>query len=152
MPRVRPTNAFEIERTTGSHAVLDRLFVYGTLLTGQTARSIVANAIVRACPAVTTGYIYAFPMGYPGFVERDGGGRVVGEVLWLADLAASFALLDAYEGADFARVLRQVTITAGADAGTTLWTWIYTLADPAASLHGDLIVDGDWARHWSAAP
>ncbi len=149
MSRVRRTGSFEVERTTGSHEVLDRLFVYGTLLSGQTARSIVANAISRSMPAVTGGFIYEFPMGYPGFTEGNGFGKVVGEVIWLDDLAATFALLDAYEGDDFARVLKQVTLTGGPLEGTSLWTWIYTLADPSAIKHGTLIPDGNWVRVWS---
>lgn len=150
MARVRRTGSFEVERTTGSFEVLDRLFVYGTLLTGQTARSVVANSITRTMPAVSTGYLYAFPMGYPGFVEGDSRGAVVGEVMWLSELAATFALLDAYEGADFARVLKQVQITGGDLVGHTMWAWIYALAEPADIAHGALIPDGDWVRHWQA--
>src|SRR5215207_3369560 len=101
--RKRHTGTFEVERTTGSHEVLDRLFVYGTMRQGQTARSLVANSITRTAKAHTSGQIYAFPMGYPGYTESDGKGRVVGEVLWLTELAATFGLLDAYEGEDFAR-------------------------------------------------
>lgn len=150
--RRRRTGTFEIERTTGSHEVLDRLFVYGTLRSGQTARSLIANSIKRSAPARCTGQIYAFPMGYPGYVEVPGG-QVVGEVIWLADLAATFGLLDAYEGDDFARVIKQVTVTADAQpglaAGDQIWTWIYTLADPSAVQHGALIEDGDWVRYWT---
>jgi gamma-glutamylcyclotransferase (GGCT)/AIG2-like uncharacterized protein YtfP len=148
MVRLRKTGSFEVERTTGSHEVLDRLFVYGTMRQGQTARSIVANSISRCMPASTTGSIYAFPMGYPGYTET-GAGKIVGEILWLDDLAATFGLLDAYEGNDFARVLKQVTIESGALAGETLWAWIYSLADPAAVALGTLIPDGDWVRHWT---
>src|SRR3954470_20262608 len=100
--RRRHTGSFEVERTTGSHEVLDRLFVYGTLRQGQTARSLIANNISHCVPAHTSGSIYAFPMGYPAFCEGDGKGRVEGEVLWLTELAATFGLLDAYEGNDFA--------------------------------------------------
>jgi gamma-glutamylcyclotransferase (GGCT)/AIG2-like uncharacterized protein YtfP len=132
-----------VERTTGSHEVLDRLFVYGTMRQGQTARSLVAASVTRCMKATTSGQIYAFPMGYPGFIE--GPGRVVGEVLWLSELAATFGLLDAYEGEDFVRVIRQVrTVT-----GEELWTWIYALADPEAVKLGTLIADGDWIRHWT---
>ena len=141
--RKRTTRTFEVERTTGSHEVLDRLFVYGTLRQGQTARSLVANSIVRSVKARTIGRIYAFPMGYPGYIEGDG--VVVGEVLWLTDLAATFGLLDAYEGEDFARVLKQVTT----ETGEELWTWIYTLADPTAIRLGTWIEDGDWVRYWT---
>ena len=143
--RKRNTGSFEVERTTGSHEVLDRLFVYGTMRQGQTARSLVANSVKKSVKAFTSGQIYAFPMGYPGYSEGDGKGRVVGEVVWLTDLAATFGLLDAYEGEDFARVIKQVTT----ESGEELWAWIYTLADPAAIKLGMLIDDGDWVRYWT---
>lgn len=146
MVRKRHTGTFEVERTTGSHEVLDRLFVYGTLRQGQTARSLLANSITRTVKAETTGQIYAFPMGYPGYTEADGTGRVLGEVVWLTDLAATFGLLDAYEGEDFARVIKQVRL----ETGEEVWAWIYTLADPAAAQVGTLIEDGDWVRYWTA--
>jgi gamma-glutamylcyclotransferase (GGCT)/AIG2-like uncharacterized protein YtfP len=84
-------------------------------------------------------------MGYPGFTEGDGTGMVVGEVIWLTELAATFGLLDAYEGADFARVIRQVTL----ETGEEVWAWVYTLSDPAAVKLGTLIPDGDWVRYWT---
>jgi gamma-glutamylcyclotransferase (GGCT)/AIG2-like uncharacterized protein YtfP len=143
--RRRHTGTFEVERTTGSHEVLDRLFVYGTMRAGQTARSLVANSITKTAPAHTSGKIYAFPMGYPGFNENDTDGKVIGEVLWLTDLAATFGLLDAYEGEDFARVIKQVSL----DSGEEVWAWIYTLSDPAAIQLGTLIEDGDWVRYWT---
>lgn len=143
--RKRTTGTFEVERTTGSHDVLDRLFVYGTMRHGQTARSLLANSIKKSVPAWTSGQIYAFPMGYPGYSEGNGQGRVVGEIVWLTDLAATFGLLDAYEGEDFARVIKQVTT----ESGEALWAWIYTLADPAAIKLGTLIEDGDWVRYWT---
>ena len=143
--RKRNTGSFEVERTTGSHEVLDRLFVYGTMRQGQTARSLVANSIKKSAKAFTSGSIYAFPMGYPGYSEGDGRGTVVGEVVWLTDLAATFGLLDAYEGEDFARVIKQVTTV----DGEKIWAWIYTLADPGAVALGTLIEDGDWVRYWT---
>lgn len=141
--RRRSTGSFEVERTTGSHEVLDRLFVYGTMRQGQTARSLIANQIARCEGARAVGAIYGFPMGYPGFVEGEG--QTIGEVLWLTELPATFALLDAYEGADFARVILQVTL----DTGEAIWAWIYALADPAAVRLGTRIEHGDWVRYWT---
>ena len=142
----RNTRTFEVERTTGSHEILDRLFVYGTLRQGQTARSLVANQITKCEKAWTGGSIYAFPMGHPGYVEGDGQGRVEGEVIWLTELAATFGLLDAYEGQDFARVIRQVHLE---DSGEQVWAWVYTLSDPSAVKFGTLIQHGDWVRYWT---
>ncbi|MEZ4361837.1 MAG: gamma-glutamylcyclotransferase family protein [Kofleriaceae bacterium] len=143
-PKIRTPDSFEVERTTGSHEILNRLFVYGTLRAGQTARSLVANSVERCEPARASGYLYAFPMGYPGFIE--GPGTVVGEVCWLGDLAATFSLLDAYEGDDFTRVIRKVTLADGSE----VWAWIYLLTDARAAELGELIADGDWVRYWSA--
>lgn len=146
--RKRTTGSFEVVRTTGTHEVLDRLFVYGTLRQGQTARSIIANQITRTVPAYTTGELYLFPMGFPGFTEDSGAGqgpaRVVGEVLWLSDLAATFGLLDAYEGQEFVRVIKQVATASG-----EIWAWLYTLADPGAVKLATRIPDGDWVRYWT---
>jgi gamma-glutamylcyclotransferase (GGCT)/AIG2-like uncharacterized protein YtfP len=142
--RVKTPDTFEVERTTGSHEILDRLFVYGTLRTGQTARSLMANSVRRSEPAKARGQLYAFPMGHPGFVEGEG--EVTGEMCWLGDLAATFALLDAYEGVDFTRVIRKVRLNSGAE----LWAWVYVLTDSTAVRLGEHITDGDWVRHWSA--
>jgi gamma-glutamylcyclotransferase (GGCT)/AIG2-like uncharacterized protein YtfP len=167
--RRRSTGSFDVQRTTGSNEVLDRLFVYATLREGQTARSLIANQITRSVNASTTGAIYAFPIGYAGFVEVDeasneasarGGGpptasraepgpapvgsmRVIGELVWLAELPATLGLLDAYEGEDFARVIKQVQL----ETGDTVWSWIYVLADPDTIKHGTLIDHGDWVRY-----
>lgn len=143
--RRRNTRTFEVEKTTGSHEILDRLFVYGTLRQGQTARSLVANQITRCVKASTVGSLYAFPMGHPGFIEGDGKGRVLGEVIWLTELAATFGMLDAYEGQDFARVIRPVTL----ETGEEIWAWVYTLADASAVKFGTVIPDGDWVRYWT---
>lgn len=175
--RRRTTGSFEVQRTTGSNEILDRLFVYATLRKGQTARSLIANQITRSVKASTTGAIYVFPMGYAGLVDVDepggaasgvpgggpggaasgvpggglgggpgrGPGRVIGELLWLTELPATFALLDAYEGEEFARVIKQVTL----ETGEPVWSWIYVLTDPEAIRHGTLIEHGDWARYCS---
>ena len=127
---------------TGNFDIVDRLFVYGTLRTGQTARSLIVPHVLRFEAATIRGKIYAFPMGYPGLV--DGDGDVKGELMWLTDLAAAFALLDAYEGADFVRLLKMVTNAAGKPEAA----WVYFLSDPAAVRLAEPIPDGDWVRYW----
>jgi gamma-glutamylcyclotransferase (GGCT)/AIG2-like uncharacterized protein YtfP len=143
--RRRNTGSIEVGRITGTQEVLDRLFVYGTLRQGQTARSLLANEITRCVKAHAQGALYAFPMGYPGFSDADPDGRVVGEVVWLTELAATFGLLDAYEGNDFVRVIKQVVL----ETGEQIWAWVYMLADPAAIRLGTKIEDGDWVRYWT---
>jgi gamma-glutamylcyclotransferase (GGCT)/AIG2-like uncharacterized protein YtfP len=135
--------------SSAAHAIVDRVFVYGTLRQGQTARSMIANHVVSSEPASIPGRIYAFPLGHPGLVQRPpgvprDGATVIGELLRLRDLPAAFALLDAYEGEDFSRILGDVTL---AD-GSTTYAWVYVLADPATAEHGELIESGDWVAYW----
>jgi gamma-glutamylcyclotransferase (GGCT)/AIG2-like uncharacterized protein YtfP len=146
--RRRPTDSLEARRLTGSNEVLDRLFVYATLRQGQTARSLIANRIARCAAASVAGRIYGFPLGYAGLVDAPPPHRVIGEVLWLIDLPATFGLLDAYEGDDFARVIMRAELS----TGEPMWSWIYVLADPDAVKHGTLIEHGDWARYRPAPP
>lgn len=116
------------------------MFVYGTLRAGQAARSLIADQVQDARPATIRGRIVAFAAeGYPGFVA-EGDGLVQGEVVFLRDLAAAFALLDAYEGEEFRRTLRAAVL----DDGTEVWCWIYVLSNPDAAAAGEPIPSGDW--------
>jgi gamma-glutamylcyclotransferase (GGCT)/AIG2-like uncharacterized protein YtfP len=124
---------------------VDRLFVYGTLRTGEAAAALVAPHVRRARPATVAGKMYAFSMGYPGLVAGDGAVR--GEVLWLADLGEALPLLDEYEGEDFARVL----CTAELEDGAQVTAWCYVLADPTAVVDAEQILDGDWVRYRAAS-
>ncbi|MBK9035383.1 MAG: gamma-glutamylcyclotransferase [Myxococcales bacterium] len=133
------------ERRTVPATVVDRLFVYGTLRTGQTARAIVAAHLVGGVSATTRGSLYAFPGDYPGVVPDDGG-VIVGELLQLRDLASALPLLDAFEGDEFMRMLTEVTT---ADGGT--WAWIYVLVSPELARHGRRLEHGDWARYLARA-
>ncbi|HET7504516.1 MAG TPA: gamma-glutamylcyclotransferase family protein [Kofleriaceae bacterium] len=123
----------------------DRLFVYGSLREGQSARSLIAGQIARCERATAAGAIYVLPSGYSALVEVDAepSARVVGEVVWLADLAATFARLDDYEGVDYTRALRLVQL----ETGEQIASWIYVLADPGALEHGTRIDHGDWVRY-----
>jgi len=149
--RRRSTGSFDVQRTTGSNEILDRLFVYATLREGQTARSLIANQITRSVAASVTGAIYAFPMGYAGLIDTPVPAgepaaealRVVGELVWLTELPATLGLLDAYEGEELARVITQVRL----DTGELVWSWIYVLADPEVIKHATLIEHGDWIRY-----
>jgi gamma-glutamylcyclotransferase (GGCT)/AIG2-like uncharacterized protein YtfP len=120
---------------------VDQLFVYGTLREGQAARSMIANYVASSRPATIAGAVYAFPDGYPGVVET-GQGKVVGELVKLTDLTAAFALLDAYEGDDFIRVLK----TARLSDLTETYAWCYVLADERMIDGATLVPHGDWVQ------
>ena len=125
---------------------VDRLFVYGTLRTGEAAGALAAPHVRRSQPATVAGKLYAFSMGYPGLIAGDDG-PVRGEVLWLADAAAALRDLDEYEGEDFARVL----CTADLEDGTRVTAWCYVLTDPTSVIDAEPILDGDWVRYRAAS-
>ncbi|HEU4729735.1 MAG TPA: gamma-glutamylcyclotransferase, partial [Kofleriaceae bacterium] len=58
------------ERGGGSSAV-DRLFVYGSLREGQSARSLIAGRITRCERATAAGAIYLLPSGYSALADAD---------------------------------------------------------------------------------
>ncbi len=129
------------EQPTMPTVVVDRLFVYGTLRTGQRARRLVEEFVRSVEPGTCAGSMYDFPAGYPGIV-LDGMMQIVGEIVHLADLPAALPLLDAYEGDEFTRVLTEVEGPAG-----KCWCWVYVLADPELTEDGTLVASGDWASH-----
>jgi gamma-glutamylcyclotransferase (GGCT)/AIG2-like uncharacterized protein YtfP len=129
------------DRRTLPATVVDRMFVYGSLRTGQSARDVIAPFVVGSEAATVRGSLYAFPSGYPGVVPDDGG-AVVGEVLRLRELAAAFPLLDAFEGEDFIRVMVEATTATGPQ-----WVWLYALTSPELAHHGVRIEHGDWSRY-----
>mgnify|MGYP001829245145 FL=1 len=126
-------------RATGGE-VIDRLFVYGTLREGHAAASMIADHVLASEPATTAGRIVAFTDGYPGMVE-DSTTEVVGELLTISDLAPALALIDAYEGDDFARTIKPVQTSRG-----EVMAWCYLLASPAIAEGGTPIPHGDWLR------
>jgi gamma-glutamylcyclotransferase (GGCT)/AIG2-like uncharacterized protein YtfP len=134
-PRVRKAGY-----SSAIHDVVDRLFVYGTLRAGQPARSMIEDHVARSEPATTEGALIAFP-DYPGVLDRAAG-TIQGELVWLTGLAAAFALLDAYEGDDFIRVLKKCRKADGEEE----YAWVYVLADPRLEAAGTAIPHGDWVR------
>jgi gamma-glutamylcyclotransferase (GGCT)/AIG2-like uncharacterized protein YtfP len=130
--------------STSQQSIVDRLFAYGSLRSGQPARSLITNHVIASQPATIAGRLYAIADSYPGYVPGESG-TVVGELMVLGDLAASLALLDAYEGEEFVRGIQEVTL---AD-GTRVWAWCYVLASPDLAEGAELIESGDWSRHLS---
>jgi gamma-glutamylcyclotransferase (GGCT)/AIG2-like uncharacterized protein YtfP len=129
--------------STSRQAIVDRLFVYGSLRSGQAARSLIADHVIGSQPATVEGRIYALADSYPGYLP-GAIGAVVGEVMVLGDLAAALALLDAYEGEEFVRALHEATL---AGDGSRVWAWCYVLASPDLAEGAELIESGDWARY-----
>ncbi|MDD7942238.1 gamma-glutamylcyclotransferase [Actinomycetospora lutea] len=100
----------------------DRVFVYGTLLPGRSAWSLMAPHVTgEPREAWLPGRVHDTGRGYPALV-RGGPGRARGAVLTLADPPGALPRLDAYEGPDYRRQ-RAVAHTADGPVPTWVWTW-----------------------------
>jgi gamma-glutamylcyclotransferase (GGCT)/AIG2-like uncharacterized protein YtfP len=129
--------------STDAQEIVNRVFVYASLRSGQAERSMIEEYIARSEPATMEGRLFIVE-DLGSFVEGDG--HVVGEVVEINDLAAAFPLLDAFEGEDYARILKKATLASGEE----VWAWVYMLANPELAEGAEQIESGDFVA-WSAA-
>jgi gamma-glutamylcyclotransferase (GGCT)/AIG2-like uncharacterized protein YtfP len=126
--------------------VLDRLFTYGTLMTGFVRRPLLGPALLEG-PGRIRGTLFDFGE-YPGLV-LGGADWVAGELYRVPDLVARLPHLDReewYDPTDEARSLyvrRPVTVER-ADL-TTCEAWVYVYHGPPG--RGPRIPSGDWRAH-----
>jgi gamma-glutamylcyclotransferase (GGCT)/AIG2-like uncharacterized protein YtfP len=123
------------------------LFVYGTLMSaaGHPMGARLAREGKRLGPASMQGRLYRVAW-YPGLVDSiDAEERVHGELFALANPAATFGWLDAYEGVrggsndnEYARVERLARLSAAAEV--LAWVYLYQRDPPSLGL----IADGRW--------
>jgi gamma-glutamylcyclotransferase (GGCT)/AIG2-like uncharacterized protein YtfP len=125
------------ERELGIHTPDEehKVFVYGTLLTGEGNAHWAKGA--RRQPAWTHGTIYNTGFGYPAFV-REGDTKIVGELLTVDD--EGFRSMDRLEG--YPRLYRREEIEVYLGRGGRARAWVYimnALPETATVIEG-----GDW--------
>ncbi len=128
------------------------IFVYGTLMTGEPAFTFLAAASLRHQPARLPGVVLHSTGDYPIATAAAPAIAAVdpaiwGEVHWLAaaKYSAVFAQLDAYEGAEYRRVLRRIELVATGSGEQPLDAWVY-LGDAAYAAQYPIIAGGDWRK------
>jgi gamma-glutamylcyclotransferase (GGCT)/AIG2-like uncharacterized protein YtfP len=129
---------------------LDRLFAYGTLMTGFSRRPLLEPTAVLEGPGRIQGSLYDFG-DYPGVV-LDGAGWVVGELYRLPDLAARLPALDREEwydplDADRSLYVRR-PVAVQLDDAAVREAWVYVYNGPPG--RGPRILSGDWRGHRAA--
>ena len=111
-----------------------RVFVYGTLLTGEGNAHWARGA--RRTPAWTTGTIHDTGYGFPAFV-RGGETRIQGELLTVDD--EGFKSMDRLEG--YPRLYRREEIDVFTSQGRAR-AWVYIMNRLPAG--AKVIAGGDW--------
>ncbi len=122
------------------------LFVYGSLLLGQSAEGYLQGLTRR--PARVQGALHRLPAGYPALVVHHavvpGAAWVYGELVTL-DRPGRLKVLDLYEGVDrglFRRELHPVQV-----AQRSEHAWVYTMtAEGVRAARGHHLRGGDWRR------
>ncbi|MHC1561130.1 gamma-glutamylcyclotransferase [Actinomycetospora sp. C-140] len=100
----------------------DRVFVYGTLLPGRRAWSLMAPHVTGdPVTAWMPGRVHDTGRGYPALVP-GGPGRARGALLTLADPPAALPVLDRYEGPDYRR---RRAVVHGEHDGALAWVWTW---------------------------
>ena len=112
-----------------------KVFVYGTLLTGEGNAHWAKGA--RRHPAWTHGTIYDTGWGYPAFV-KEGETKIVGELLTVDD--EGFASMDRLEG--YPRLYRREEIEAFTAEGGGVRAWVYIMNSIPNG--AKVIEGGDW--------
>ena len=129
------------EMETDRHGREHKVFVYGTLLTGERNACCAGNA--RRQKAWTLGTLHDTGYRFPAFV-KGGRTRVLGEVLTVDD--EGFVALDRLEG--YPRLYRRERIEANLVGGGSVLAWVYVMN----GLREDapVIASGDWIAYRKA--
>lgn len=104
------------------------LFVYGTLAPGRSNEHILADVDGQWQPGKVYGQLcnagWGAELGYPGLILDNGTQQVAGQVFTSEQLSIHWHRLDAFEGAQYTRVLTDVEL----DSGAIIQAYVYTLA------------------------
>jgi gamma-glutamylcyclotransferase (GGCT)/AIG2-like uncharacterized protein YtfP len=132
----------------------DRLFAYGTLMTGFSRRHFLGAALCEGRGRIR-GSLYHFG-DYPGLVLDDRG-WVAGELYRVPDLPARLPALDREEGYDPSDetsslyVRRAVAVHGVGTEARQAWVYAYNERFGAAAGRGPRVESGDWRVHLADA-
>jgi gamma-glutamylcyclotransferase (GGCT)/AIG2-like uncharacterized protein YtfP len=98
------------------------LFVYGTLMRGQSNHALIQSAL-RIETASVRGRMVGLPEGYPALI--DGDGIVHGELCFFEDLGPILPEVDEYEGSLYRRIQCEATLA----SGERHLAWCYVAAE-----------------------
>ncbi|NLJ77605.1 MAG: gamma-glutamylcyclotransferase [Peptococcaceae bacterium] len=127
---------------------INRVFVYGTLMSGMGNHHLIKPFLKGMRPGKTEGILYDLPYGYPAVIP--GKGIVHGEIMELRDIGKSLQVLDRLEGYregcagnPYNRVVQVVETVDGAKMPAYLYIWGMP---EEIEEQGAIVPGGDWRR------
>lgn len=76
--------------------MINKLFVYGTLMQGEANYGVIADYVIKNVPAKARGQVFDLPYGYPAMATGEG--WAYGELVELRDVERAIKALDHLEG------------------------------------------------------
>lgn len=133
---------------------VERVFVYGTLMSGLHNHYLVKPYLIKIQAGKTKGVLYDLPYGYPAMIP--GNGTVYGEVMELNNVNQAFFVLDGLEdfhGKDspnnlYNRVVQEVETIGGGRFDAYLYIW--GKPDELREL-GTIVPEGDWRKYMNSS-
>jgi len=131
---------------------INRIFTYGTLLSGQRNHDRFCGDALTIEPAVTTGRLYHLPYGFPAMFDAPDG-QVFGEVMMFPDIKETLRAIDYLEGynpggrSHYLRIKKPVTTLS---TGRTEISWCYVYPEDRLEeieRTGEIIPDGCWRAY-----
>jgi len=118
------------------------VFVYGTLLAGESNHAIIAPYVLAAAPGHVRGWLYNVG-DYPALVLDDNGEEIEGEWLELSDEAlVPMDELEGYGGVDADNDYERVVASDSRNAGQSGWIYVWRESRGCRRIEG-----GSWRRH-----
>ncbi|MCL6547549.1 MAG: gamma-glutamylcyclotransferase [Alicyclobacillus sp.] len=146
-----------MSRMSRRDQAIPRVFVYGTLRSGQFYHDRIARDVIRCRRAYVKGRLYHLPFGYPALILDEAAGKVWGEVLEFdrRTLRRVLSVMDDIEGYggpgednEYDRVVRPVHL----EEAQAVECHLYVCPDRSRAWveeHGVLVPCGDWvAWRW----
>lgn len=124
------------------------LFVYGTLMQGQSLEGYLAGLSSR--PARTQGQLFRLPAGYPALAESNKDDWVHGELVSLPSMSR-LTVLDMVEGVNKGLFFRKKIPVQLTNQKLHAWAYVMSLRK-IESLGGQPIHSGDWCKVSYASP
>lgn len=146
-----------VERGESVHLEVygERLFVYGSLCSGERHHSLISNFVVDLRPARARGSVYRLQVGYPVLVDSERQ-WIEGELVTLRDPERLFPILDSFHGFSPQRKDQSLFLRKQAavltEVSQSISGWAYFVSKDRLPVSAKEIPDGNWKKSLQSHP
>lgn len=129
--------------------MINRVFVYGTLMSGESNHPLISDYVTSITPAYIKGSLYDLPYGYPALLP--GNGIVFGELIELHDIHAAIMVMDDledYNGPGQDNLYERETVEVYTIYGDCCTAWVYRWSSAALPAGAKLVPPRRWGKRF----